>query len=63
VGVLANDDAWDRIGRELKRCDPKRYLALLKVAEDICSIHRDPLGESIPVGCFVFPKVTQDEFD
>ncbi len=57
-----DDEAWARAGDALKRCDPHRYIAILKVVEDICSIHRDPLGEAIANGYYVFPKSKDDDF-
>ena len=63
LSLLADNEAWSRAGEELRRVDPQRYLALLKVAEDICSIHRDPLGEVTAVGFYVFPRSKSDQFD
>jgi hypothetical protein len=61
--MLADDEAWARAGEELRRVDPGRYLAILKVVEDICSIHRDPLGEVSSPGFYVFPRGKDDGFD
>ena len=61
--MLADDESWSRAGAELRRVDPKRFLAILKVVEDICSIHRDPLGEIASDGFYVFPKSKGDQFD
>lgn len=61
--LLADDEAWSRAGDELRRRDPQRYIAILKVVEDICSIHRDPLGETVAEGFYVFPKSKTDQFD
>ena len=52
-----------RIGAELRACDPGRFLALLKVAEDICEIHRDPLGSPIPTGYFMFQSEPERDWD
>lgn len=61
--LLVDNEAWARAGEELRRRDPQRYLAILKVVEDICSIHRDPLGEIASNGFYVFPKSKSDQFD
>lgn len=61
--LLADDEAWARAGEELRRRDPQRYIAILKVVEDICSIHRDPLGEITSNGFYVFPHKKSDQFD
>lgn len=61
--LLADEHAWERIGRELRLCDPKRYVALLKVAEEICGIHRDPLGAPIPMGYLVLASRDRDDLD
>ena len=61
--LLADDDAWNRIGEELRRVDAQRYLAILKLAEDICSIHREPLAPVAATGHFVFPKKKQQLLD
>ncbi len=61
--LLADDTAWTRAGDELRRFDPQRYLAILKVVEDICSIHRDPLAPVEATGHFVFPKKKQGVLD
>lgn len=61
--MLASDESWSKAGEELRRVDPQRYLAILKVVEDICSIHRDPLGEIASNGFYVFPKTKGDDFD
>ena len=52
-----------QVGAELRECDPGRFLALLKVAEDICAIHREPLGSPIPAGYFMFQRKPVDELD
>lgn len=62
LSLLADGEAWARAGEELRRVDPKRYLAILKVVEDICSIHRDPLGEVVSNGFYVFPTKKDDDF-
>lgn len=61
--MLADDEAWSRAGEELRSVDPRRYLAILKVVEDICCIHRDPLGEIVSNGFYVFPNKKSDDFD
>jgi len=58
-----DDEAWARAGEDLRRCDPQRYLSILKVVEDICSIHRDPLGEAVSNGYYVFPRSKTGQFD
>lgn len=45
--LLVEEGAWERAGEELRRVDPQRYLALLKIVQDIVSIHRDPLGAKV----------------
>jgi hypothetical protein len=62
VSLLADDEAWGRAGAELRRVDPTRYLAILKIVEDMCSIHRDPLGEIASDGFYVFPNTKSDDF-
>lgn len=61
--LLQDVGAWERIGRELRLSDPKRYVALLKVAEDICLIHRDPLGATLPSGFTMFATRDLNDFD
>jgi hypothetical protein len=51
---MADEDAWERAGAELRRVDPQRFAAVLKVVEDICSIHRDPLCPNLANGHYVF---------
>lgn len=55
--------AWERIGRTLRMCDPQRYIALLKIAEDVCAIHHDPLGPVVPSDFHVFSDKDPDQFD
>lgn len=40
---LIDDSEWRRVGDELRRVDPTRYLELLRVGREIVEIHRDPL--------------------
>lgn len=54
--LLVDGDAWNRAGEELKKRDPQRYIAILRVVEDICRIYRDPFAEREATGVFVFPK-------
>lgn len=54
--LLVNEEAWNRAGEELRRRDPHRYMAILRVVEDICRIYRDPYCERAASGTFVFPK-------
>lgn len=62
--LLADDEAWSRAGEELKKCDPQRYLAILKVVEDICRIHRDPIKATREcTGFFIFSKDSGDDLD
>jgi hypothetical protein len=35
-------DAWERVGEELRRVDPVRYIELLRLAEGIVQAHKDP---------------------
>lgn len=63
VDLLADDNAWARAGEELRARDPQRYLAILKIVEDICSIHRNPLGEIDSNGFYVFPRTKSGDFD
>ena len=60
-GLLVDDEAWALAGRELKRCDPQRYIAILQVVQDLCAIHRDPIGAvRTATGTFVFAKSKND---
>ena len=54
LDLLVDEEAWNRAGEQLRKLDPKRYIAILKVVEDIVSIHRDPLGAGPANGHFVF---------
>lgn len=54
LSLLVDEGAWTRAGEELRKLDPQRYIAILKVVEDIVSIHRDPLGAAVASGHFVF---------
>lgn len=53
---VVDDEAWARAGEELRECDPARFMAILKVVEDIVAIRRDPIGAVRAAGHFVFPK-------
>lgn len=60
--LFVDDEAWERAGRELKECDPQRYLAILKVVEDICSIHKNPMAKLAGVdAAFVFSRTKSDD--
>ncbi len=61
--LLVDEGAWQRAGEELRARDPQRYLAILKVVEDICSIYRDPLGGNLADGHFIFGKDDPDHYD
>lgn len=54
--LVADSEAWTRAGDELRRLDPRRYVAILSVVEDICRIHRNPLGADVADGFLVFPE-------
>ena len=41
--LLVDDSAWREVGAELRRVDPKRYVAILKACREMVEIHRDPL--------------------
>jgi hypothetical protein len=43
LALLVDDSAWREAGSELRRVDPKRYVAILRLAREIVEIHRDPL--------------------
>jgi hypothetical protein len=58
--LMADEDAWERAGAELRRVDPQRFAAVLKVVEDICSIHRDPLCHNLAAGHFIFDAGDDD---
>jgi len=60
--LLADEEAWNRAGEELRLVDPHRYLALLKIAQDVCNIHRDPIGAEVADGVFIFGKES-DTYD
>ena len=61
--LLVDDQAWERAGRELRQRDPHRFIAILKVVEDICSIYRDPLGDKVAQGHFIFARTEDGDFD
>jgi hypothetical protein len=61
--VVVDEDAWTRAGDELRKVDPARYLAILKIVEDIVGIHRDPIGYRRVRGLMSFPKPRNDETD
>lgn len=62
-GLVADEDAWNAAGRELLRVDPQRFAAVLKVAEDIVAIHRDPLTSNVAQGHFIFMNDRGDDLD
>lgn len=47
--VPEDNDAWNKAGEELRLLDPQRYIAILRVVEEICSIHKDPLADGTTV--------------
>jgi hypothetical protein len=61
--LLVDERAWEVAGSELRRRDPARYVAILKIAEEICSIHRSPLEPISMPGSFVVPNSNGDDFD
>lgn len=61
--LLVDDEAWNRAGDELRLVDPKRYLAVLQIVEDICNIHRDPIGAKVTEGFYAFAQAKAGEFD
>lgn len=55
--MLLDDEAWVRVGEELRRLDPARYIALLQVLQDAVAIRKDPIrARRQASGTFVFPK-------
>lgn len=32
---------WERVGRELRNCDPARFVAVLRVVEDMVNVYRE----------------------
>lgn len=61
--LLTDEGAWATAGQELRRRDPTRYVAILRVVEELCQIYRDPLG---PVGADayrVIPHGKDGDFD
>lgn len=63
IAVLADSETWSKAGEELRVLDPQRYIAILQVVEDICNIHRNPLGAVAADGFFVFPRGKTDDYD
>jgi len=61
--LLADEKAWSIAGEELRRVDPQRWLAILRVVEDICKIHRDPLTPNVASGHFIFANDRGDDPD
>jgi hypothetical protein len=39
VDVVVASDRWESVGRELAKLDPRRFLALLEIAETLVQIH------------------------
>lgn len=60
--LLTDESAWTTAGAELRRRDPTRYVAILKVVEEICSIYRAPL-DPVSVPSFVIARGNDDDFD
>lgn len=63
TSMLADDAAWVRAGLELRERDPQRFMAILKVVEDIVAIRRDPIGAVRAAGHFVFARSKQRDPD
>lgn len=42
------DWRWERAGKDLKFCDPMRYMAVLKLAEKIVSIYQSTTWDVLP---------------
>lgn len=42
---------WTRVGSDLIRLDPKRFLALLEIAQRVVAVHEDPLSVSLADAC------------
>lgn len=40
---------WIKAGRELRGCDPKRFEAMLEIAERITQIHANPMSVRVRV--------------
>lgn len=38
-------DGWVRVMRRMRRVDPKRFAALLAIADEVVAAHDDPIGE------------------
>jgi hypothetical protein len=47
VGTAPSVARWKMAGMQLRQCDPQRFDAILKLAERVVSIHRDPM--SVPI--------------
>ncbi len=56
----ADDEAWNKVGRDLRRLDPGRYQEILRVAREIVGIHRDPLGATGTVPPWMRAPDTED---
>lgn len=63
-GDFGGDEAaWARVGRDLKRFDPQRYQGMLRVAREIVSIYRDPLGAADLAIAEIGKPKKSDDFD
>jgi hypothetical protein len=40
--TIIEADEWERVGEELRRVDPLRYVELLRLAMRIVQAHKDP---------------------
>lgn len=61
--LLIDERAWETAGSELRRRDPARYVAILKIVEELCSIHRAPLDPISTPATLVVPRGNEDDFD
>lgn len=61
--MIQSADAWLRAGAELRRRDPIRYAAVLKLVEEMCSIFRDPLDAELADARFYFLNKDPDLLD
>ena len=61
--LLTDERAWQVAGEELRRRDPTRYVAILRVVEEICQIHRAPLDPARIVSPVMSRGSDDDDFD
>lgn len=54
--TIIEADEWERVGEELRRVDPVRYVELLQLAVRIVQAHRDPAALLMRQALHVVPE-------